>query len=129
MPARVAPAVTLNGRPAGALETPLQRRADPDVGQMMVRLSKQTWLRAQDIADAGAPGRLWDDIVRGLGRFWTCYVWRQGLREGELGFLISLMAGLDPILSGFRAREILRARAVDVALEAQPQPTRIGRVG
>lgn len=126
---RIAPAVTLAGRAAGALETPLQRRADPDIGQILGRLSKQTWLRAQDIADAGAPGRLWDDVVRGLGRFWTCYVWRQGLREGELGFLISLMAGLDPILSGLRAREILRARAVEAALEVQPQPARIGRVG
>jgi glycosyltransferase involved in cell wall biosynthesis len=126
---RLAPAVTLDGRAAGALETPLQRRADSDVGQMIVRLSKQTWLRAQDIADAGTPGRLIDDVARGLGRFWTSYVWRQGVREGELGFLISLMAGLDPILSGLRAREILRARAVDVAHEAQPQPARISRVG
>ena len=57
----------------------------------------------------------------GNGRFWTCYLWRQGVREGELGFLISLMAGLDAVLSGLRAREhvicLFAHAAADVAAE------------
>lgn len=126
---RIAPAPMLDGHSAGALETPLQRRSDADVGQMFARLNQQAALRAQDMADAGRPRGLTTDIACAVRQFWTCYVWRQGLREGELGFLISLMAALDPILSGVRARELVKSRRLAQAAPAQAQPTRIGRVG
>jgi len=122
---RVDPAVTMDGRYAGAIETPLIRLADADLGQMLARLDGQTRLRAQDLVDAGRPGDLIGDIARGLGRFVACYVWRQGLREGEMGFLVSLMAGLEAVLSGMRARELIGARA---AAQASPaaQPAQFG---
>ena len=126
---RLHPAALLDGKSAGALETPLQRRADADVSQMFARLNHQAGLRAQDIADAGQACGLASDIGRGLRQFWTCYVWRRGLREGELGFLISLMAALEPILSGVRARDLVKARGLAQATPAQAQPTRIGRTG
>ena len=75
-------------------------------------------------ADAGAVKSLPDDAFRGLRRFFKCYVARKGYREGDLGFLISLMAGLYPILSNLRAREILRQRARGTAAEA-PAPSAI----
>jgi glycosyltransferase involved in cell wall biosynthesis len=127
-PRRVDPAVVLEGHFAGALETPLRRHADADVGQMIARLNRQSALRAQDLADAGETGGLLDDVARGAARFWTSYVWRRGLREGELGFLIALMAGLDAVLSGVRARSLVQARAA-VAAEPALQPTRIGLAG
>jgi hypothetical protein len=126
---RVDPAVVLDGRFAFALETPLRRNADPDVSHMIARLNSQTWRRAQDLVDAGQPGGLGGNVLSGLRQFWICYVWRQGLREGELGFLISLMAGLDPILSGLRARELLKVRTVAAAGLAETplaQPARLG---
>ena len=95
---------------------------------MLARLDRQTSLRAQDLADAGETGGLAGDVVRALGRFWTSYVWRQGLREGELGFLIALMAGLDAVLCGVRARELVRLRAAAVA-EPAAQLTQIGLAG
>ncbi|MGZ3402265.1 MAG: glycosyltransferase family 2 protein [Phenylobacterium sp.] len=125
---RVAPDVILEGRYAGAIETPMTRWADVDMGHLVGRLNRQTALRALDLADAQAGGKLLSDVGRGLRQFWTCYVWRQGLREGELGLVISLMAGLDAVLSGVRAREILRARAIAEAVEAMA-PARIGRAG
>lgn len=125
---RVDPPVVLDGRYAGELETPLKRHADADLGQLMGRLARQTALRAQDLADAGEPGALLGDVARGIGRFWSCYVWRQGLREGELGFLIALMAGLEAVLSGLRARELVRSRAL-VTAAAAAQPARFGRTG
>jgi glycosyltransferase involved in cell wall biosynthesis len=125
---RVEPAVVLDGRFAGELETPLVRHADPDLGHMIARLNHQTTLRAQDLADANDGGDMVSDLLSGFGGFWKSYVWRQGLREGELGLLIALMAGFDAVLSGFRARALLKARALAAA--AQPaQPTRIGRTG
>ena len=125
---RVDPAVVLDGRFAGELETPIVRHAAPDVGHMMARLNHQTSLRAQDLADADDAGDLPSDLIAAIGRFWTSYVWRQGVREGELGFLIAMMAGLDAVLSGVRARELLKARA-QAAATAPAQPTRFGRTG
>jgi len=122
---RVGPAVTLAGRHAGALETPLCRYADADVSALLARMDLQTTLRAQDLADAGEGGGLASDVARGLGRFWTSYVWRRGLREGELGFLVALMAGVSAVLSGVRARELARLRAA-APLEPAAQPTRLG---
>jgi glycosyltransferase involved in cell wall biosynthesis len=121
-------AMVLEGRFAGALETPLRRHAEADVGQMIARLNRLSALRAQDIADAGETGGLLGDVGRGLSHFWTSYVWRSGLREGELGFLIALMAGLDPVLSGVRARGLVKARA-SLAAEPALQPARIGLAG
>ncbi|WP_309605139.1 glycosyltransferase [Phenylobacterium sp.] len=125
---RIQPVVSLGGRFAGALETPLLRHADADVGHMMTRLHQQTLLRAQDLADANQPGTLIGDLLNAVVRFGRCYLWRQGLREGEIGFVISMMAGLDAVLSGLRAREILKARAL-AAQAAPAQPVRIGRTG
>lgn len=125
---RIEPTVTLDGQFAGELETALSRHAGRDVGQLLAHLNRQTALRAQDLADAGEPGRLLGDLAKGIGQFWSCYVWRQGVREGELGFLIAMMAGLDAVLSGLRARELIRARAA-AAAAAPAQPTRFGRTG
>jgi hypothetical protein len=125
---RVSPAVVLDGRFAGELETAIVRHADPDVGHMIARLNRQSALRAQDLADANDAGDLPTDLMAGFGRFWSSYVWRQGVREGELGFLIAMMAGLDAVLSGVRARELLKTRAVAIAT-APAQPARIGRAG
>jgi len=125
---RVGPAVTLEGRHAGALETPLARFADLDVSHLMARMDRQAALRAQDLADAGETGGLVADVMRGLGRFWTSYVWRRGLREGELGFLVALMAGVSDVLCGVRARELARLRAA-AALEPAAQPARLGLAG
>lgn len=125
---RVRPAVALEGRHGGALETPISRHADPDVSHMLARMDRQASLCAQDLADAGETGGLTSDVFRGLARFWTSYVWRRGLREGELGFLIALMTAVGAVLSGVRARELARLRA---AAPAQPvaQPSRIGLAG
>ena len=126
---RVRPETTLAGACAGAIETPLRRRADADVGQMIGRLDRQTALRAQDLADRGEPGTLGANLLDGLHQFWSSYLVRRGLREGEVGLLIALMCALDPILSGLRARELVRIRAIAAgaaALEAA-QPTRISR--
>lgn len=125
---RVAAPVALDGRYAGAIETPISRWADADLGHMLGRLNRLTALRALDLADAGKSGTLIGDVGRGLRQFWTCYVVRQGAREGELGLLISLMAGLGAVLSGARAREILKTRVIAEAAEPA-LPARIVQTG
>ena len=127
-PGRIGAAATLEGRRAGALETPLSRYADGDMSHMLARVDRQATLRAQDLADAGATSGLAADVAHGLARFWASYVWRRGLREGELGLLIALMAGLGAVLSRVRARELVRLRAAET-LEPAAEPARIGYAG
>ena len=130
-PGRVSPPVALSGRCAGSIETPLVRQAEPDVGQMLARLDRQTALRAQDLADAGQTGGLLANLASGLRQFWASWIWRQGLREGEIGFQIALMAGLEPILSGLRARRLasIRGLAAEAAGAQAAPPARISRAG
>lgn len=125
---RIDPVVVMDGRHAGALETPLVRRGLADAGRLFARLERVAALRAQDLAEAGDGGRLGRDVLTGLSRFWTSYVWRQGAREGELGFLIALMSGAEAVLAGVRARELIKARAAaPIAVQpAAPAPARLG---
>lgn len=117
---RVHPGAKLDGVYGGRLTQPLRHMVDEDIGDMFARLSRYTALRAQDLADSGKVKGIADDAFRGVRRFFKCYVSRKGYREGDLGFLISLMAGLYPILSNLRAREILRNRAREAAKPAPP---------
>lgn len=117
---RVHPGAKLDGVYGGRLTQPLRHMVDEDIGDMFARLSRYTALRAQDLADSGKVKGIADDAFRGVRRFFKCYVSRKGYREGDLGFLISLMAGLYPILSNLRAREILRNRAREAAKPTPP---------
>lgn len=128
---RVHPGAKLEGTFGGRLNTPLQHMVDEDIADMFARLGRYTALKAQDLADAGKIKGIADDAFRGVRRFFKCYVSRKGYKEGDLGFLISLMAGLYPILSNLRAREILRNRARDAAAErpaATPAPVPLRRI-
>lgn len=107
---RVHPGVTFEGRFGGVLRSPIRHKVDEDIGDMIDRLNRYTALRAADLADSGQPGELWDNVFRGFRRFYKCYVTRKGRQEGDLGFLIALMAGLYPVLSHLRAKEILAQR-------------------
>jgi len=118
---RVHPGVVFEGTFAGVLKTPIRHEVDEDIGDMVDRLNRYTALRAADLADRGEPGTLWDNVFRGFRRFWKCYVRRKGREEGDLGFLIALMAGLYPVLSHLRAKEILaRRRAAATGERAGP---------
>lgn len=108
---RVHPGVTFQGDMVGKLATPIKHTVDDDITDMVARLNRYTDLRALDLADNGGKLGLADNLFRGVRRFFKCYWSREGSKEGELGFLIALMAGLYPILSCLKAREILLQRA------------------
>jgi glycosyltransferase involved in cell wall biosynthesis len=109
---RVHPGVVFDGELAGVLTSPLEHYVDDDLSDMVMRLNRYTTLRASDLADRGEPGGLGENVFRGFRRFWKCYVGRKGRRDGDLGFMISLMAALYPVISHLKAKEILRLRAV-----------------
>jgi glycosyltransferase involved in cell wall biosynthesis len=103
---RVHPGTTFTGVYGGRLENAILHKVDDDIADMVQRLNRYTALRGQDLADSGKIKSLWDDLFRGVRRFYKCYVSRKGYTEGDMGFLIAVMAGLYPLLSNLKAREI-----------------------
>jgi len=103
---RVHPGTTFTGVYGGRLTHAILHKVDDDIADMIQRLNRYTALRGQDLADSGKIKSLWDDLFRGVRRFYKCYVSRKGYKEGDMGFLIAIMAGLYPVLSNLKAREI-----------------------
>jgi hypothetical protein len=52
---------------------------------MVQRLNRYTALRGQDLADSGKIKSLWDDLFRGVRRFYKCYVSRKGYQGRRHG--------------------------------------------
>ncbi|HEY1067773.1 MAG TPA: hypothetical protein VGE52_16735, partial [Pirellulales bacterium] len=67
-----------------------------------------------------------DNVFRAVRRFFKCYVSRRGYKEGELGFLIAVMAALYPLLSYLKARELVEAaRAARMGPGKRATPLRL----
>jgi len=109
---RVHPGTTFTGVFGGRLNNAILHKVDDDIADMVQRLNRYTALRGQDLAESGKIKNLWDDLFRGVRRFYKCYVSRKGYKEGDMGFLIAIMAGLYPVLSNLKAREIRTASGV-----------------
>ena len=101
---RVHPPLSLDGKQGAALKHRLQHFVDRDISDMLKRLDSYSKARALDLRDSGDFGSFGANVRRIFSRFWKCYVGRRGYREGEIGFLVALLAGLFPILSYLKAR-------------------------
>ena len=100
---RIHPRLDL-AQPRGVLRAPMAHYVDRDISAMIDRLDRYTTARAQDLREAGDIGSLGANLRRLFTRFYKCYVARKGYREGALGILIALFAGLYPLLSHLKAR-------------------------
>jgi glycosyltransferase involved in cell wall biosynthesis len=100
---RVHPAVVFDGPEGPRLKNSIRHQFGDNVSDVFLRLDRYTALRAQDLREHGGSTGAADNFWRGLRRFWKCYVKRGGWKEGGWGLLISLMAGLYPLLSALRA--------------------------
>jgi len=100
--ARVHPPVTLTGS-AGRLAHPMTHDMG-GVSDLVRRLDRWSAWRAADLRETGKIGTLPGNLRRAAGRFLKCYIGRGGWREGAIGFLIAVVAGLYPLLSHLRAR-------------------------
>lgn len=100
---KIHPPVTLTGQKLW-LKTPMVHYVDRDISDMIKRLDRYTTARAADLRASGDIGTFPDNLRRIFSRFLKCYIGRKGYKEGQLGFLIALFAGLFPILSWYKAR-------------------------
>lgn len=100
---RVHPDVRFEGAEGPRLAAGLRHEFARDVSDVLRRFDRYTALRAEDLREHGGKlGRI-DNALRGARRFWKCYVRRRGWRDGGWGLLISLLAGLYPLVSALRA--------------------------
>jgi len=82
----------------------------------MQRFNRNTSLGAEDMASREDDRRTKTMARKVLSRFWKCYVTRKGYKEGALGFIISFLSALYPLVAHLKTREI-NARA-----EMMPTP-------
>lgn len=101
--ARVHPPMTLRG-PRRRLKTPLLHYVDRDISDMLRRFDRYTTLRALDLIDSGDIGTLGANLRRLAMRFHKCFVSRRGYREGAMGLMVAILAGLYPLVSHIKAR-------------------------
>lgn len=109
-PQRVHPSLEWTGE-AGMgpmLEHRVVHYVDRGVSDMIRRLDSYSTARAKDLVEAGRRESLSNSVRRFMSRFQKCYVTRGGHEEGGYGFLIALFAGLYPVLSAAKARELIK---------------------
>ncbi len=101
---RVHPRLEWKGQKGSMLTNRLEHYVDRDISDMIKRLDAYSTARAKDLRDSGNVGSVLRNLLRFLSRFFKCYVLRKGYREGGLGILIAVFAGLYPLLSHLKAR-------------------------
>ncbi len=103
-PQRVHPAVTFAGEKGPRLRHPVRHYVDRNISDMIKRLDSYSTARAADLRDSGKIGTFANNIRRLFSRFIRCYIGRKGYKEGGIGFLIALFAGLFPVISYIKAK-------------------------
>ncbi len=100
---RVHPSLSWTGHKGQMLKNRLVHYVDRDISDMIRRLDSYSTARAKDLVDSGDIGSLANNVRRFFSRFIKCYFFRKGYREGGLGLLIAICAGLFPLLSHVKA--------------------------
>ena len=101
---RVHPNLSWSGRKGAMLENRLVHYLDRNISDMIMRLDSYSSARARDIRDSGQIGSTANNLRRFFSRFIKCYFLRKGYREGGLGLVIAICAGLYPLLAHLKAK-------------------------
>lgn len=100
---RVHPSLEWSGSKGSMLKNRLVHYVDRDISDMIKRLDSYSNARAKDLVESGDIGSLANNVRRFFSRFIKCYFFRKGYREGGLGLLIAICAGMFPLLSHLKA--------------------------
>jgi glycosyltransferase involved in cell wall biosynthesis len=103
--ARLHPPLQWRGRKGPMLKERLAHYVDRNLSDMLKRLDSYSTARAKDLREQGQTwGSTSRNVVRFVSRFFKCYVKRQGYREGGLGLMVAICAGLYPLISHLKAK-------------------------
>lgn len=92
------------------LTNPIIHLVDDNVGDLIARFNRYTNWKANDMISrnqikcGGLHG-----IITFKIRFFKAFISKKGYKEGVLGFLLAILAGLYPIVSHAKAKEKLKA--------------------
>ena len=103
---RVHPEITLKGKEGPSLKYTIKHQFVENIADLFEKFNHWTHLKALDLIDSKKIDNenLFRNIRRVLTRFLKNYYKRRGKEEGFIGFLISLFAGLFPLVSYLRAK-------------------------
>jgi hypothetical protein len=85
------------------LRTPVDRHVGQDISELLRRLDRETTRVAEGLARTGAAGTLAQARWAFCARFLSSYFGRAGFREGRMGLVLAVCAGLAPVLAHAKA--------------------------
>ena len=85
------------------LKNPIEHYFVKDISELLKKFDTWTYLKSLDLIENNKKDSLGHNIRRIFSRFLKNYFKRKGYKEGRLGFLIALLAGLFPIVSYLRS--------------------------
>lgn len=88
------------------LENPIVHLVDDNVCDLLNRFNRYTNWRAKDMLSSGKKVKILKMIIGFKIRFIKSFFAKKGYKEGGLGFLIAVLAGLYPIVSYIKSKEI-----------------------
>ena len=95
-----------NGAEVRVLQNRLIHLMDDDITDLISRFNRYTNWRANDmIANRKIKGSFIKNLIGFEIRFFKSFIIKKGYKEGSLGFLIAVLAGLYPIVSYLKAKE------------------------
>jgi glycosyltransferase involved in cell wall biosynthesis len=100
---RVHPHLHVGGRKGPPLRAALDHHLAGGISDLLIRLDRNTSLRAADLRAAGGGGTLPGAVRKIFSRFFKCYVLRRGYREKGLGVALALLAALYPAIAHLKA--------------------------
>lgn len=106
----VHPRVFVEGK-TGHLTKDIVHKGYPDFGHFLGSLNRQTTLEARKWIQTGRRMSLGRAVWRTLDRFPRFYIWKQGYKDGFIGFMIALFASLYQIMSYAKYWQMKRENA------------------
>ena len=103
------PSYKISGE-GGKMKYSIVHYVDDNISDMIRRFDRYTESNAKQLISKGNQDGFWNNFRRIFSRFFKCYVQRKGFKEGSYGFLNALFAGLYPIVSYLKAKEIIEQR-------------------
>ena len=100
---RVHPEIQFSGTFGPNLKYPIDHFFVKDISELISKFNQWSYLKSLDINESNKKETLRRNIRRVFSRFLKNYFKRKGYKEKEIGFLISLLAGLFPLVSYLRA--------------------------
>ena len=99
---RVHPELKFTGKFGPDLKFPIDHYFVKNISELLKKFDTWTYLKSLDLMDSKKKDSLSHNMRRIISRFLKNYLKRKGYKEGSLGFLIALLAGLFPIVSYLR---------------------------